>query len=99
MRIKFAGFLLFCAVALPVKMGMDGKLNKGYDYLAMAILDLVLLIIPAALLIIFGRKAAKRTALVIKTARARIEAGGQIGVAEMSREMRLNGMVVRGILD
>jgi len=80
-------------------MGMDGKLNKGSDYLALGILILVLLVIPAALLIFFGRRAVNRTARVMKAARAKIETGGHIDVAEISRELRLKETAARTILD
>ena len=99
LRIKIAVFLLFCAVALPIQMGMDGRLDKGSDYLALGIVILVLLVSPAALLIIFGRRAVKRTAQVLKAARAKIEAGEHIDVVEISRELRLKETAARTILD
>jgi hypothetical protein len=98
-KMKFAAFFFFCAVALPVKMGMDGKLNKGSDYLAMAILDLVLCVTPGVLLFIFGRRDINRTASVIKAARAQAEAGGHIDISAISGGLRLKETVVRKILD
>lgn len=98
-RIKFAGFFLFLAVVFPIKMGMDGNLEERSDYIALVVVEVVFFVIPIVVLFISGIRSVNRAALVIKTAKKKIEMEGYIEVAEISKETRLKDMKVRKILN